>query len=408
VSEGNQVNVFYINKYSELRDGVLIKYVYAGLNKIALLDGSETTPSAFFLHDHLGSNSIALNPEGMVAEYMAYYPYGHRRLIHSSHQEKVHANYQFIGKEHEEESGLYYFEARWQDPVTGRFLSTDPVERGFNVYAYANNNPMSYVDTDGEFAWVPILGFALGYASNALATNDWSFENNIVPGLIGAAVGSVGYLAGGSELSAKIGLFENLGHGMMSGAASMATSDLLTYSFYTNNWNFHDFMRAGISGATQGAFFGAASAGITYGLTKGIDFFSDVLNSSSPLDKEATFENTFGKIPVCKGCDNTLNDLARVPTKSYHMIKDGELKLITYKTDTFLNRCLRWPIKSVIKPAIEWSLGIPDTYRGILEKWGYHTLTQIATNRNIHEFINNKNWLVQINKKPTDLYKVKF
>ena len=52
-------------------------------------------------------------------------------------------------------------QARYDDPVIGRFMSNDPVDavshlgrqegiHGFNRYAYANNNPYKYVDPDGR------------------------------------------------------------------------------------------------------------------------------------------------------------------------------------------------------------------------------------------------------------------
>ena len=53
-------------------------------------------------------------------------------------------------------------QARYYDPVIGRFYSNDPVGtlghmelgnpvQGFNSYAYANNNPYKYTDPDGKF-----------------------------------------------------------------------------------------------------------------------------------------------------------------------------------------------------------------------------------------------------------------
>ena len=53
-------------------------------------------------------------------------------------------------------------QARYYDPVIGRFYSNDPVDamghfgrgnpiHGFNRYTYANNNPYKYVDPDGKF-----------------------------------------------------------------------------------------------------------------------------------------------------------------------------------------------------------------------------------------------------------------
>ena len=82
-------------------------------------------------------------------------------------------------------TGLVYMQARYYDPVIGRFYSNDPADvmehiargnpiHGFNRYTYANNNPYKHVDPDGEF------------------------------GLLGAAVGATGRLAGAAV--AKIGL----------------------------------------------------------------------------------------------------------------------------------------------------------------------------------------------------------
>jgi uncharacterized protein RhaS with RHS repeats len=47
-------------------------------------------------------------------------------------------------------------QARYYDPVIGRFYSNDPIGfrdvHSFNRYAYANNNPYKYTDPDGEAA----------------------------------------------------------------------------------------------------------------------------------------------------------------------------------------------------------------------------------------------------------------
>jgi uncharacterized protein RhaS with RHS repeats len=64
-------------------------------------------------------------------------------------------------------------QARYYDPVIGRFYSNDPVDflghldrgnatHGFNRYTYANNNPYKYVDPDGEFG---LIGFAIGFVA---------------------------------------------------------------------------------------------------------------------------------------------------------------------------------------------------------------------------------------------------
>jgi RHS repeat-associated protein len=61
------------------------------------------------------------------------------------------------GKERDAETGLDYFGARYLSAAQGRFLSPDPGNAGasiqdpqsWNAYAYARNNPLSYVDPTG-------------------------------------------------------------------------------------------------------------------------------------------------------------------------------------------------------------------------------------------------------------------
>ncbi|MEI5639975.1 MULTISPECIES: RHS repeat domain-containing protein [unclassified Pseudoalteromonas] len=66
----------------------------------------------------------------------------------------------YTGHKFDKELGLSYMQARYYDPVIGRFYSNDPVDaatfisqgniQGFNRFAYANNNPYKYVDPDGK------------------------------------------------------------------------------------------------------------------------------------------------------------------------------------------------------------------------------------------------------------------
>ncbi|RUO60189.1 hypothetical protein CWI71_07205 [Pseudidiomarina insulisalsae] len=66
----------------------------------------------------------------------------------------------YTGHKYDDDLGLSYMQARYYDPVIGRFYSNDPVGtlghlsqgsiQGFNRYAYANNNPYKYTDPDGR------------------------------------------------------------------------------------------------------------------------------------------------------------------------------------------------------------------------------------------------------------------
>jgi RHS repeat-associated protein len=57
----------------------------------------------------------------------------------------------YTSKTLDEDTGLYYFNARWYDPQIGRFLTEDPIKDGNNWYAYAGNNPIMNIDPTGLY-----------------------------------------------------------------------------------------------------------------------------------------------------------------------------------------------------------------------------------------------------------------
>ena len=72
--------------------------------------------------------------------------------------------YSFNAKELDEETGMYYYEARYYKPPV--FTSRDPMfEKYFwmTPYAYCANNPVKFVDPDGEFPVWAVVGAALEY-----------------------------------------------------------------------------------------------------------------------------------------------------------------------------------------------------------------------------------------------------
>ncbi|NQZ05636.1 MAG: hypothetical protein HRT35_00605, partial [Algicola sp.] len=69
-------------------------------------------------------------------------------------QSMDNTNVGYTGHQWDDDSGLNYMQARYYDPLLGRFLSNDPVGfsniHNFNRYTYANNSPYRYVDLDGR------------------------------------------------------------------------------------------------------------------------------------------------------------------------------------------------------------------------------------------------------------------
>jgi RHS repeat-associated protein len=63
--------------------------------------------------------------------------------------------YAYTGREWDKETGLYYYRARYYDPMEGRFVSRDPIgyKGGTNLFSYTSNNPISYNDPTGLVKW---------------------------------------------------------------------------------------------------------------------------------------------------------------------------------------------------------------------------------------------------------------
>ncbi|MDC7221346.1 MAG: RHS repeat-associated core domain-containing protein [Spirochaetales bacterium] len=55
----------------------------------------------------------------------------------------------YTGKQWDEDAQLYYFNARWYDPETARFMTEDPIKDGMLWFAYCGNNPLKYTDPTG-------------------------------------------------------------------------------------------------------------------------------------------------------------------------------------------------------------------------------------------------------------------
>jgi RHS repeat-associated protein len=102
-------------------------------------DGSGTTPTVgnatgavpdelgiyYYQGDHLGSSNIITDRRGRVYEHMEYFPYGETWV--DEQRNTTHLPYRFTGKELDPETGMYYFGARYYEPVTSRWVSADPI-----------------------------------------------------------------------------------------------------------------------------------------------------------------------------------------------------------------------------------------------------------------------------------------
>jgi len=79
-------------------------------------------------------------------------PYG--ELLVDEHSSSEDLPYKFNGKQFDEETGMYYYGARYYEPRLSLWMSCDPLQErkaGFTTYAYCENNPVKLFDPDGKF-----------------------------------------------------------------------------------------------------------------------------------------------------------------------------------------------------------------------------------------------------------------
>ena len=110
-----------------------------------------TARTYYYHRDHLGSTTLITNKSGEVVQRVEYLPTG-ETFIEQQDTSWV-SPYKFNGKELDEETGLYYYGARYYDPRQSMWLGTDPMQGKYpdiSTYAYCMGNPMNIVDPDGR------------------------------------------------------------------------------------------------------------------------------------------------------------------------------------------------------------------------------------------------------------------
>lgn len=112
-----------------------------------------TTIQRFQYSNHLGSACLELDSNAAIISYEEYHPFGTTSYRSGSSETEVSLKrYKYVGKERDEETGLYYYGARYYAAWIARFVSVDPLQFEYahlNPYNYAANKPINSIDLDG-------------------------------------------------------------------------------------------------------------------------------------------------------------------------------------------------------------------------------------------------------------------
>jgi len=198
IKRGPHGETVYVNPYFVIRNGsVGTKHVFAGTTRLVSKMMKQDAPGAnpngktplekdlYFYHpDHLGSTNYVTDTNGKLYQHLEYFPFGETWVEQGSDTQRI--PYLFTSKELDEETGLYYFGARyydprtsvWQsaDPILGAYLGTSPSKlinqgvfksKNISLFSYSFLNPVVYKDPDGKSPGDPVSTHSL----RRMATN---------------------------------------------------------------------------------------------------------------------------------------------------------------------------------------------------------------------------------------------
>ncbi|GEM_PF-1687657 len=194
----------------------LVLAVFLSSNPQAVYAGTATYDPVFYYYhpDHLGSAQLMTDRAGEVVQHYGYSPYGCER--YRANDAAFGVSNRYTGQTLDEDTGLYYYGARYYDPELARFIQPDSTvpdpefSQAYNRYAYVYNNPLKFSDPTGQnpFLIAMIMGAYMGGFQGAAKGGVQGFFQGAILGAVTGAISAgagmaVGQLA--SCISSTVG-----------------------------------------------------------------------------------------------------------------------------------------------------------------------------------------------------------
>lgn len=278
---GNKCEVIY-DEYTQSCKRIL----YVGgdaynASAVYVQNGASEWKLYYICRDYLGSITLVTDASGNSIQELSYDAWGNLRspvnhIVYASGKApELFLGRGYTGHEHLPLFGLINMNARLYDPLIGRFLSPDPYVQlpdnlqSFNRYTYGMNNPLCYVDQNGEFWWF-VAAAAIGGFANLVC--NWDNIDNLGQGLayfgVGAFAGVAGLAAGGAA-AAALGPIAGFAGGSVVGMASGAVSGFVLGggNALVGGASFGEAFEKGMVGFFSGGLTGGITGGLTSGFT---------------------------------------------------------------------------------------------------------------------------------------------
>ena len=124
------------------------------------IEGFKRNGERFYYHqDEQLSNALITDGTGRIRNHYLYDAFGNG----TASQEEISNRLCYTGQQYDQATEQYYLRARYYNPILGRFMQEDEyLGDGLNLYAYCENNPVTYYDPSGYSSYEAKVGSGIG------------------------------------------------------------------------------------------------------------------------------------------------------------------------------------------------------------------------------------------------------